>query len=329
MLVLLISILIVSIFWYKFLSKKPLSPPLPPGPRGLPIVGYIPFLNGNLLHQFTDLARQYGPIFTLQLGAKLCIVIDSPSIAKEVVRDHDAVFANRDVPIAAQIATYGTNDISFMPNCPTWRSLRKLFVSEMLGKSNLDASRNLRKDAVLKAIGNLYNKRIGRPVEVGGLISSIALNVIMSMLWGGTMTGEEGENVGLELQRLVPRFVELIGTANISDMFPVLARLDIQGVKRGMERELKSLDGIFVKVIAKLAEKLFGKGNDEGRKDFLQFLLESKDKEDSSEFSISENQLKAILMVRKLFCFCLSIGCLFCVFISQLFRLLNEMCSLD
>ncbi|KAK6156726.1 hypothetical protein DH2020_010974 [Rehmannia glutinosa] len=86
----------------------------PPGPRGFPIVGYLPFLRRDLHHLLTELSHQYGPIFKLRLGDKLWIVINSPSLLKE------------------------------------WRSLRKIFVREMLSNNNLKATYNLRKDEELQ-----------------------------------------------------------------------------------------------------------------------------------------------------------------------------------
>ncbi|XP_031124181.1 flavonoid 3'-monooxygenase CYP75B3-like [Ipomoea triloba] len=120
------ALLLSAVVWVyaKSISKKARLP-LPPGPRGFPVVGYLPFLRPNLHHHFTDLTRKYGPIFKLQLGSRLVVVINSPSIAKQVVRDHDAVFANRDPPIAGIVGTYGCRDIAFAPSGTYWRDLRK------------------------------------------------------------------------------------------------------------------------------------------------------------------------------------------------------------
>ncbi|KAL0326505.1 UNVERIFIED_CONTAM: cytochrome [Sesamum angustifolium] len=67
-----ISVL-ASVFWYSWIFKKSKdgTAPYPPGPRGLPILGYLPFLHLNLHHQFTELAQKYGPIYKLQLGQTL------------------------------------------------------------------------------------------------------------------------------------------------------------------------------------------------------------------------------------------------------------------
>ncbi|XP_027774892.1 cytochrome P450 71D7-like [Solanum pennellii] len=122
-----LSIVFLTILWYKLASHEE-ELRLPPGPRGLPIVGFLPFLPTNLHHQLTKLSQQYGPIYKFWLGSKLCVVLNAPSLAKEVVRDQDSVFANRDPPIAGLVGTYGGLDIGFSPCGSYWREMRKLFV---------------------------------------------------------------------------------------------------------------------------------------------------------------------------------------------------------
>ncbi|KAK6138673.1 hypothetical protein DH2020_027588 [Rehmannia glutinosa] len=287
-----VSVLLISIIWYLKALRK--SPPLPPGPRGLPILGYLPFLSKNLLHQFKDLRHKYGPIFKLYLGNKLWVVISSPSLVKEVVRDQDAVFANRDSPVAALVGTYGANDIAWSPHNTQWRAMRKIFVQEMMSSTSLKESYSLRKDEVRKTIRHVHIK-MGKPIEIGELSFRTELKVVMNMLWGGIIEGEEGNRIGAEFRVLISKIVDLFGKPNVSDFFPVLAGLDIQGVKKQMENYMQSMDSIFNAVIAQHREKLSGGVKKEGNKDFLQILLELQGRQDS-EVSISDKQIKAILM---------------------------------
>ncbi|KAI3805619.1 hypothetical protein L1987_28159 [Smallanthus sonchifolius] len=88
--------------WHK-LTLSTTSLPLPPGPYSLPIVGYLPFLGRDLHTKFTNMAHTYGPIFKFYLGSKLHVVINTPELAKVVVRDLDDTFANRDLTVAASV----------------------------------------------------------------------------------------------------------------------------------------------------------------------------------------------------------------------------------
>ncbi|KAI3962407.1 hypothetical protein MKW98_010958 [Papaver atlanticum] len=103
-LILVLSILF-SIKW--IIKKKNPNQQLPLGSRALTILGNLPFLDPELHTYFTDLSQIFGPIFKIQLGNKLGIIISLPSLAKEVLKDHDTTFANRDVPVAGRAITYG------------------------------------------------------------------------------------------------------------------------------------------------------------------------------------------------------------------------------
>ncbi|KAH7862186.1 hypothetical protein Vadar_001216 [Vaccinium darrowii] len=268
--VLTISILLLSIFYYLWTFLKPrnqISAPLPPGPRGLPIVGYLPFLSTNLHQQFVELAHQYGPIYKLWFGKKLCVVLNSPALAKEVVRDQDTVFADRDPPIAGLALTYGGKDILWSPYGHYWRTIRKVFVREMLSNTSLEDTYTLRRDEVKKTIRELHSK-IGTSVEISEITFLTEFNVVISMLWGGTVDSHRADSVGTEFRTVVIKIFELVSKPNVSDFFPILARGD-----GDQEDGLKS----------------------KGKKDFIQILLELKEQEDAS-VPITLQQIKAMLM---------------------------------
>nr|QNC49774.1 cytochrome P450 706G22 [Leucophyllum frutescens] len=289
-------VLITSIIWYikSFFIKKP-SSPLPPGPRGLPIIGYLPFLGDNLVRQFTELGHKYGPVYKLQLGAKLCVVVSSKPLIKEVVRDKDTIFAHRDPQVGGLVATYNGNDIAWAKPDTQWRRMRKIFMHELLSSDNLKASFKLRRDVVRKTIRFVHtNLQTGEPMGIGDLIFRTELDLLMNLLWGGTIEGKEGERLEAEFRNAITDIIDLVGKPNISDFFPVLAFLDIQGVKRKMKGLHHFVDTIFDSAIAERGKKLSGGIiTNEGRKDFLQILLELKETQ-GSEMSIT--QLKAMLM---------------------------------
>ncbi|KAH9777434.1 cytochrome P450 family 706 subfamily A polypeptide 4 [Citrus sinensis] len=204
---------------------------LPPGPRGLPLVVYLPFLGRNLHRIVMDLAIVYGPIYKLWIGSKLYIIISSPTLVKEVVRDHDRKFANRNPTITASTLTYRASDTVFASYGSKWQILRKLFVHEVLSKANLDAFYAFRRDEMRKIIREIYNKD-SKAIDIGDIAYVTMINMVSSMLWGGTTQGEKGTSLAAEFRVEVSQALQLLARPNVSDFFPMLARFDLQGVER-------------------------------------------------------------------------------------------------
>ncbi|XVE68318.1 hypothetical protein DITRI_Ditri09bG0058000 [Diplodiscus trichospermus] len=277
--------------WVKKFNKN--IPPLPPGPPGLPILGNLPFLQSDLHRYFSKLSQIYGPIIKLQLGSKICIVINSASVAKEVLKDNDAIFANRDPPAAAIVGSYGGSDIAWRSHGPELHKLRRL-VRESVSNTRLDGCYLLRRREVREMVKDIYGKVGLSPVNIGDQMFLTSLNVITSMLWGGPLHGEERSRLGIKFRQVVKEFVELLGAPNLSDLFPSLTRFDLQGVQSKMKKLSTWLDKFLESVIAQ--RKNIADHQSEGEpKDFLQLLLELNQKGDHKS-SLSMNEIKALLV---------------------------------
>ncbi|XP_070040235.1 cytochrome P450 93A2-like [Nicotiana tomentosiformis] len=176
--------------------------------------------------------------------------------------------------------------------------LRKISVREMLNGSTLDSVYALRRRVFRQTVNYLYNQA-GSPVSIGEQMFLNALNVITSMLWGDTVKGEERASLGAEFRLLVTGMTELIGTPDVSDFYPGLARFDLQGVTKKMKVLAKRVDKIFETIIdqRRKTDRDGGMGSGVGqeRKDFLQVLLKLKDDADA-KIPLTMSELKALLM---------------------------------
>lgn len=71
----LIAIVLTSWLLYKRFKRKKQREP--PGPWGLPIIGYLPFLNREQPNvQFSELSKKYGDVFQLRMGSINMIVVN-------------------------------------------------------------------------------------------------------------------------------------------------------------------------------------------------------------------------------------------------------------
>ncbi|KAJ0799861.1 putative cytochrome P450 [Helianthus annuus] len=263
--VITITIVILGVLLNKLtLSTSSRSPPLPPGPRSLPVVEYLPFFGRDLHIKLTNLAHTYGPIYKFYLGSKLHVVINTPELAKVVVHDQDETFANRDITVAASVLSYGCLDVAFSEYNANWRKLRKIFVHEILSNKNLKACSSFRTDEVRKTVNNVFSK-IGSNVNISDIAFLTEANVVRRMVWDDkSYKGEKGAHLGVELQM---------------DMKKYLAKL---------ERIFASIIEDRIKSNSNMSHDGVG---EEGKKDFLQIILDLKDQQD-----LNITQVKSLLL---------------------------------
>ncbi|PIA50060.1 hypothetical protein AQUCO_01300650v1, partial [Aquilegia coerulea] len=266
---------LIAITWWNLMkknSRKEIAP-LPPGPWGLPLIGYLPFLDPELHSCFAQLSLKYGPIMKVYLGSKLCIIFSSPDVAKEVLKEQDVNFADRDIPAAAFVSAYGAVDIAFAPYGEHWRMMRKVCVRELLSYGRLEALYGLRRREVRDMVQRVYIK-IGSSIDIGEYAFLAMFNVITSMMWGNTLDGEER-------RRVTSKFRE--------------------GKERRMKEVVKYFDQIFDFVINERRkmetqeEDEALKSKDKENKDFLQVLLQLIDQGDQKT-SITITHLKALFV---------------------------------
>ncbi|KAJ6808881.1 putative cytochrome P450 76M5-like [Iris pallida] len=276
---------------------------LPPGPVGLPIVGSLPFLDPQLHTYFARLAKTYGPICRIKLGNMMFVIVSSSSVAREVVRDHDYVMANRKLMATASIITYGGSTILWSSNGPTWRMLRRICVQEMLSRASLDAVYDLRRSEVRATVHKFRARAAaGEAVNVGEEMLLTVSDVIMSTLWGASVVGGERSRVGKEFREMVCAVIHLMGKPNVSDFIPFLARFDLQGLQGKMKLLLDRFDEIFTHIIdekkkkKKMMTEVLMNKEVAGRMDFLDYLLKLEQEGSYNNTPFTLTNVKAILV---------------------------------
>lgn len=66
---------------------------LPPGPYGIPVLGYIPFLGENTYLTLYELSKKFGDIYSISLGQRVFVVLSDPIIIREAF--NDSAFSGR------------------------------------------------------------------------------------------------------------------------------------------------------------------------------------------------------------------------------------------
>ncbi|KAE8720516.1 Nucleotide-sensitive chloride conductance regulator (ICln) family protein [Hibiscus syriacus] len=162
-----------------------------------------------------------------------------------------------------------------------------------MSKRSLDSCYELRRREIRQMVKDIHRK-IGSPVNLGEQIALTTVKVMISTLWGGT---SEGNTDLIELKKRLDEFVRLFLAPNISDIFPVIAPFDLQGIVSKSKKHLSWFYGIFESVIMnrlKLQDNR-KKNDDKINRDFLQQMLELNQRGDGNS-SLSNNEIKALLL---------------------------------
>eukprot|EP01018_Ginkgo_biloba_P006517 Gb_41086 [translate_table: standard] len=248
---------------------------LPPGPPAWPIVGNLFQLGSKLNESLYQLSKKYGPLMTLQLGMKTAVVISSPAIAKEVLKDNDQIFAGRTILQALTCHYYDENSLVLSQYGPRWRMLRKLCNTQLFNAKRLEALQHLRTDQVFRMVQHIYEESLkSNAVDIGHAVFLTSLNLIGNMICTQNMFDSNSSSPE-EFKEIVWKYSELVGAPNAADFFPFLQWLDLQGVKRKGTTYVKWIFDVFDECIEKrLASREINNLQTE-EKDFLDILLDS------------------------------------------------------
>ncbi|KAH9320252.1 hypothetical protein KI387_022021, partial [Taxus chinensis] len=271
---------------------------LPPGPPAWPIMGNMHQLGKLPYRDLRDLAKKYGPLMFLKLGSVPTVVVSSSDMAKEFLKTHDLVFANRPASTASKYVAYNEKNLSLAPYGDYWRHMRKVYVMELLSAKRTESFRSVREEEVSVAVKSIWEKSQHGTVAVN--VSESIASLISSIIWrtlAGTKSSEDDDSVGKELNRMVHQVTSMIGAFNIGDFIPYIAWIDeLSGVKGQMKKAHNFFDAVAEKIIVDHIEESKNRGNQEQHKhtkDLVDVLLEMAD--NTTEMNFTREHIKAIV----------------------------------
>ena len=110
-----VGVAFVAIFLWQLskIGRRPKD--YPPGPPTLPVLGNLHQIPDKSRHlQFEKWAREYGPIFSLMVGTKTMIVLNSDQAIKDLVDKRGAIYSSRPDAYIAQDILSGGLRVLFM-----------------------------------------------------------------------------------------------------------------------------------------------------------------------------------------------------------------------
>lgn len=284
-----------------FSRKSNKSYKLPPGPRGLPVIGNMLELGPELHITMAGLKQEYGPVVWLRIGTINTMVIQTVEAATELFKNHDVSFAERKIGDAQRVHNYPDGSLALAPYGAFWRVLRRICSAEMFTSRKMNDTAGIRRKSVddmvmwiEKEAADAANPAGLRGIEVARFVFLAAFNMLGNVVLSRDLADPDAE-ITSEFFNAMKGIMEWSGRPNISDIFPCLRLFDFQGLRRKTARDTGITMGI---ASSFLKERLKEDGADrENMKDFLSVLLEFKGKGKEEPEKLSEHEILVLILV--------------------------------
>lgn len=152
----------------------------PPGPWGLPLLGYIPFLSRLPHLDLQRLAQKYGDVFSIRLGSRYIIVLNDFQSSKEAFSQD--VFIGRPPYFAFEVSKENIETGAFF-GLP-WKEHRRFCLHTLrdlgLGKSKME-------EHIKEEISELFQhveQNVDKPFTIRDIIAPSMSNNIATLVFG-------------------------------------------------------------------------------------------------------------------------------------------------
>ncbi|QQP31421.1 Cytochrome P450 CYP3029A1, partial [Caligus rogercresseyi] len=206
---------------------------LPPGPTGLPLIGYLPFLNPfSLGESFKRLAIKYGSVFSLSVGTEHAVVLNDYESIKSVFSRPE--FNNRPDTFMFRYFSLGEHGVASSSG-PHWKEQRK-FVTKHL--KSLTHRSNIQ-DEILDEVKVLWEGLMSLQIKY--------LNVSVSNIVWSTISGQRASPDDSNFKSLIESVNKCIQFASTSGIL-----LFMPWLLNYLPESLFNID-----IMSKLREKTF------------------------------------------------------------------------
>lgn len=273
-------------------SSTKLQPP--PSPPSLPIIGHLHLLGSVIPKSFQTLARLYGPLIQLRLGASTCIVISNAQVAREVMKNHELNFCYRPNFGSSDYFLYKGSYFITAPYGPYWRFMKKLCVTQLLSSSLLGRFMHIREHEIHKLLKSLMVcSSEGRASNLSLELTTLTNNILCRMAMSNSCFNKD--NDAEEIHSLVKEFLEVGAKLSIGEVFGPLGKLDLFGYGKRLVKIVGKFDQILESILEEHEKKEIEGGQRETR-DMMDIILQVY-RDPNAEVKLTRNDMKAFFLV--------------------------------
>ncbi|KAH6937193.1 hypothetical protein HPB50_025839 [Hyalomma asiaticum] len=187
----------------------------PPGPGGVPVLGYLPFLRTPYYVTFLELSKQYGPIIMIRLGCKDVLVLNDLTSIKEGLSNADVLYRPSDF-IFRHLGIEGIASI----NGERWEVNRRycFHVLRNLGFARKSMQKHIQEEVQCFMAVLASGKK--EPILVAHTLASSVANNITALVFGERY--EVGDPKGRYVESMLSTLLREAHFFSLTDFLPAL-----------------------------------------------------------------------------------------------------------
>ncbi|CAH1101321.1 unnamed protein product [Psylliodes chrysocephalus] len=216
-------VFITVLFVVRGLQKLKEAFSLPPGPWGLPILGSLPFLKGDLHLHYRDLTQKYGSLISTRLGSQLIVVLSDYKMIRDTFRKED--FTGRPhTEFTNILGGYGVINIAGK----LWKDQRRFLHDGLrhFGMSYLSSRKTQMENRIMSEVEDFLHvlkARQGESVDLNPVFAVSISNVICDVLMSVRFSHDDRRFT--RFMNLIDEGFRLFGSMEAAIFIPILRYL--------------------------------------------------------------------------------------------------------
>lgn len=194
--------------------------------------------------------------------------------ATEIMKAHERLPTYRWVPKAGQDGLQEYSVIWATECTDHWKFLRTLCRTELFSAKGLESQSVLREKIVDEMVEFLKREQ-GKVVNVREIVFAVTVNILGNICFSKDLVGLGSDDNEIKgLKRALYRLMKLGTTPNVADFYPILEKLDPQGLKKKTLEAMNEAFSVWEHIIEERRSKRDAqKGIEYDDQDFLDTML--------------------------------------------------------
>ncbi|XP_042437170.1 cytochrome P450 71A1-like [Zingiber officinale] len=207
----------------------------------------------------------YGSRLCLCLGRILTLVVSSPDAARDVLRTHDHICANRSSTTVTCILLDGCSDMAFAPYGDEWRQRRQICTLHLLSPKMVQSYALVHEQEVATMVAAICSRGSAAEIDMSPILFAFSNDILCRIVTGKKFEGKKGL-----FSKLISENLVLLAKIYLGDYLPWLGWVDwLLGKVARVKKNHKRWDDLLDQVIKEHEERV--SSHDE--KDFVDVLI--------------------------------------------------------